>query len=107
MGMRTCHTSKQSLPSRWDIVKVVWLLGPISDEWSYPRETGVGAWAAHKAGHSPLFRNLIFGTREGKTYHQGRKSVKFGANESKWWNSKEPKIQNSIRRFQFETSMRG
>ncbi|GBM07979.1 hypothetical protein AVEN_232410-1 [Araneus ventricosus] len=23
--------------SLWDIVKVVWLLGPIADDWSYPR----------------------------------------------------------------------
>ncbi|GBM41811.1 hypothetical protein AVEN_122435-1 [Araneus ventricosus] len=44
-----------------------------------------------KAGHSPLFQNGIFGTREGKTYRQGRRPVKFGANHSKRWNEKKLK----------------
>ncbi|GBN23723.1 hypothetical protein AVEN_118438-1 [Araneus ventricosus] len=61
----------------------------------------------YKAGHSPLFQSGIFRTWERNTYRQGRKPVKFGANDSKWWNSKELKIQSSIRRFKFETSMRG
>ncbi|GBM33483.1 hypothetical protein AVEN_55799-1 [Araneus ventricosus] len=51
--------------------------------------------------HSPLFQNGIFGTREEKTYRQGRKPVKFGANDSNWWNLEEHKTQNSIRQFQF------
>ncbi|GBN25938.1 Chymotrypsin-like elastase family member 1 [Araneus ventricosus] len=42
-------------------------------------------------GHSPLFQTGIFGRLEGKTYRQGRKPVKFGANDSKRWNSKELK----------------
>ncbi|GBM63623.1 hypothetical protein AVEN_135529-1 [Araneus ventricosus] len=35
MAMRTCRISKQSLASRWDRVKVVWLLRPISEDGSY------------------------------------------------------------------------
>ncbi|GBM09119.1 hypothetical protein AVEN_5298-1 [Araneus ventricosus] len=46
-----------------------------------------------KAGHSLLFQNGIFGTREGKTNHQGRKPAKFGTNDLKWWNSKELRRQ--------------
>ncbi|GBO42396.1 hypothetical protein AVEN_156844-1 [Araneus ventricosus] len=34
-----------------------------------------------------------FGTREGKNKRQGRNSMKFGTNDSKWWNSKELKFQ--------------
>ncbi|GBO19992.1 hypothetical protein AVEN_82916-1 [Araneus ventricosus] len=33
--------------------------------------------------------------------------MKFGANDWKWWNSVELKIQNFIRRFQFWTLIRG
>ncbi|GBM57059.1 hypothetical protein AVEN_157025-1 [Araneus ventricosus] len=36
-----------------------------------------------KAGHAPLLHFEIFGTREGKTNRQGRKPMKFGANELK------------------------
>ncbi|GBN20176.1 hypothetical protein AVEN_40531-1 [Araneus ventricosus] len=57
--------------------------------------------------HSQPFQNGIFGTREGKNNRQVRNPLKFGENDSKWWDSKEPKFQNSIRRFQFETSIRG
>ncbi|GBO23749.1 hypothetical protein AVEN_127232-2-1, partial [Araneus ventricosus] len=34
-----------------------------------------------KADHSPLLHFGIFGAREGKTNRQGRKQMKFGANE--------------------------
>ncbi|GBM36316.1 hypothetical protein AVEN_212875-1 [Araneus ventricosus] len=34
-----------------------------------------------KTGHSPLIHSGIFGTRERKTNRQGRKPMKFGANE--------------------------
>ncbi|GBM84282.1 hypothetical protein AVEN_157085-1 [Araneus ventricosus] len=44
-----------------------------------------------KASHSQLSQNGIFGTREGKNNRQGRNPMKFGANDSKWWNSKELK----------------
>ncbi|GBN79447.1 hypothetical protein AVEN_168982-1 [Araneus ventricosus] len=60
-----------------------------------------------KCSSSQLFQNGIFVTGEGKNNRQGRNAVKFKANDSEWWNSKELKIQNSIRRFQFETSIRG
>ncbi|GBM89840.1 hypothetical protein AVEN_72138-1 [Araneus ventricosus] len=40
------------------------------------------------AGHSHLFQNGIFGTREGKSNRQGRKPMKFGTIDSKRWNSK-------------------
>ncbi|GBM65483.1 hypothetical protein AVEN_223581-1 [Araneus ventricosus] len=36
--------------------------------------------SALKAGHSPSLPFRIFGTLDGKTHRQGRKSMKFGAN---------------------------
>ncbi|GBL75590.1 hypothetical protein AVEN_154920-1 [Araneus ventricosus] len=60
-----------------------------------------------KTGHLQLFQNGIFGKREGKSNRQGRKSMKFGTNYSKRSISNELKIQDFMRRFQFETPMRG
>ncbi|GBN82090.1 hypothetical protein AVEN_201898-1 [Araneus ventricosus] len=56
-----------------------------------------------KAGHSYLLQNGNFGTRKGKSNHQGRKPMKFRANYSKRWNSNEINFQPFMRRFPFET----
>ncbi|GBN64040.1 hypothetical protein AVEN_158701-1, partial [Araneus ventricosus] len=49
----------------------------------------------------------MFGTREGKNNRQGRNPMTFGENDSKWWNSKELKFQNSIHRFNLRPRFEG
>ncbi|GBN61747.1 hypothetical protein AVEN_25532-1 [Araneus ventricosus] len=51
--MRTCHISKQSLAARWDIVMVVWLLGPSLKTGSTPvKGRGIVEWASRNEGYN-------------------------------------------------------
>ncbi|GBM90055.1 hypothetical protein AVEN_28385-1 [Araneus ventricosus] len=63
-------------------------------QWNSENDHSAKKMDSCKADHSPMVHFGIFGTREGKTNRQGRKPMKFGANDWKWWNSNELKIQN-------------
>ncbi|GBN94805.1 hypothetical protein AVEN_183008-1 [Araneus ventricosus] len=40
---------------------------------------------ASKAGHSPLFHSMIFGTREGKSFRQCENPMEIGIQDWKYW----------------------